>query len=221
MKQKEIFLQSEGDAWFRRNQQGLAEKKLPDDDAILREILELLPRKGGEGTDALKLLEVGCGDGMRLAWLQANLNMECAGIEPSAQAVEAASKEGVRAQQGTADSLPFGSNAFDIVIFGFCLYLCDRDDLFRIASEADRVLRSPGWLVIKDFFSPTPRARTYVHRTGVWSYKMDYRTLFTWHPAYECMTHKIRHHREFSYTDDPEEWVSISVLRKCNKDESA
>lgn len=218
VKQKEIFLQSEGDAWFTRNQQGVACRKLPDDDALLREILDLLP-VNAEGK--LKVLEVGCGDGTRLAWLKNNLNADCHGVEPSAQAVAAARAKGINALQGTADALSFDSQSFDIVIFGFCLYLCDREDLFRIASEADRVLRSPGWLLIMDFFSPTPRARTYHHRPGMQSYKMDYQTLFTWHPDYECMTHKIRHHGEASYTDDPDEWVAVSVLRKYQREPGA
>lgn len=215
MKQKEIFLQSEGDAWFTRNQQGVACRKLPDDDALLREILDLFPLSAGK---KLKVLEVGCGDGTRLAWIKNNLNADCYGIEPSSQAVATARLKHIDAQQGTADELPFDSHSFDIVIFGFCLYLCDRDDLFRIASEADRVLRSPGWLMIMDFFSPTPRARTYHHCPGVQSYKMDYRAMFAWHPDYECMTHKIRHHGETSYTDDPDEWVAVSVLRKCQRE---
>lgn len=218
MKQKEIFLQSEGDAWFTRNQQSIAGRKLPDDDALLREVLDFLPVSAQAG---MKVLEVGCGDGTRLTWLKNNLNADCYGIEPSAQAVAAARAKGINVQQGTADVLPFDNQSFDIVIFGFCLYLCDREDLFRIASEADRVLRSPGWLMIMDFFSPIPRARTYHHRTGVQSYKMDYRTLFTWHPDYECMTHKIRHHSEASYTDASDEWVSVSVLRKFQREPDA
>lgn len=217
MKQKEIFLQSEGDAWFSRNKQGVAGRKLPDDDALLREILEFLPVNAGE----VKVLEVGCGDGARLAWLKNNLGADCYGIEPSAQAVAAAQGKGINARQGTADVLPFDSQSFDIVIFGFCLYLCDRDDLFRIASEADRVLRSPGWLMIMDFHDTMPKARTYHHRPGVQSYKMDYRTLFTWHPDYVCMTHKIRHHVESSYTDVSDEWVAVSVLRKCRRETGA
>lgn len=215
MKQKEIFLQSEGDAWFKRNQQGVATRKLPDDDPLLREVLDL-QSIGTQGA-RLRVLEIGCGDGTRLAWLKNNLNADCYGIEPSAQAVAAACAKGVSVQQGTADTLPFDSKSFDIVIFGFCLYLCDREDLFRIASEVDRVLRSPGWLMILDFFSPIPRARTYQHRAGVQSFKMDYRTLFTWHPDYECMTHKVRHHVDASYTDAQDEWIAVSVLRKCQK----
>lgn len=212
MKQKEIFLQSEGDAWFTRNQRSVGTRKLPNDDALLREMLDLMPvNTGGE---ELKVLEVGCGDGTRLAWLKNNLNANCYGIEPSTQAVAAAHTKGINVQQGTADLLPFDSQSFDIMIFGFCLYLCDREDLFRIASEADRVLRSPGWLMILDFYSPVPRAKAYHHHPGVQSYKMDYRRLFTWHPDYECMTHKVRHHGEQIYTDNPDEWVAVSVLRK-------
>ena len=165
-----------------------------------------------------KVLEIGCGDGTRLAWLKANLNADCYGIEPSAQAVAAACAKGINVQQGTADVLPFESQSFDIVVFGFCLYLCDREDLFRIASEADRVLRSPGWLMIMDFYSTVPRARDYHHRPGLQSLKMDYRGLFTWHPDYECMTHKVRHHSEASYTDVQDEWVAVSVLRKCHRE---
>ena len=70
MKKKEIFLQSEGDAWFNRNQQDVATRKLPDDDALLKELLLIpdfnQPKNGG----GLKVLEVGCGDGTRLAWLK-------------------------------------------------------------------------------------------------------------------------------------------------------
>jgi ubiquinone/menaquinone biosynthesis C-methylase UbiE len=209
MKQKEIFLQSEGDEWFARNQGRVAARKLPDDDPILRKVLEL-PAVGGR----LKVLEIGCGDGTRLAWLKANRDADCYGIDPSGQAVAAARAKGVNATQGVADELPFESQSFDIIIFGFCLYLCDREDLFRIANEADRVLRTPGWLMIIDFYSPIPRARAYHHRPGVQSYKMDYRALFEWHPDYTTMTHEVRYHGTASYTDDSEEWVAVSVLRK-------
>jgi ubiquinone/menaquinone biosynthesis C-methylase UbiE len=173
------------------------------------------------GGGGLKVLEVGCGDGTRLAWLKNNLNADCYGIEPSAQAVAAACAKGINVQQGTADILPFDSQRFDLVIFGFCLYLCDREDLFRIASEADRVLHTPGWLMIMDFYSPVPQARTYHHRPSVQSYKMDYCSLFTWHPDYACMTHKVRHHGEGNYTDAPDEWVAVSVLRKHQREPSA
>ncbi len=146
-----------------------------------------------------------------------NLHFECHGIDPSAQAVATARLKDVDAQVGTAEALPFENHSFDIVIFGFCLYLCDREDLFGISKEADRVLRSPGWMVILDFYSSTPRAKVYHHRQGIQSYKMDYRTLFTWHPDYECMTQKVRHHSNADYTDVVDEWIAVSVLRKADR----
>jgi len=103
---------------------------------------------------------------------------------------------------------------FDIVVFGFCLYLCDREDLFRIAQEADRVLKPDGWLIIHDFFAKTPTRREYHHKPGLFSYKMDYRRLFDWHPAYTCFSDELNHHGRREFTDDPQEWVATSVLRK-------
>jgi len=212
MKQKEIFLQAEADAWFIRNKESLAVRKLPDDDPLLREILKIQTRYGG------KVLEVGCEDGTRLAWLKNNMNADCYGIEPSKLAVDEACAKGINVKQGTAERLPFEDHSFDIVIVGFCLYLCDREDLFSIAREANRVLRAPEWLMLLDFFSPVPCANLYVHRPGVLSYKMDYRALFNWHPDYECMTHKVRHHSELGYTDEQDEWIAVSILRKHQKD---
>ena len=209
MKQKYIFLEGEGDAWFERNMRILGSRKLPESDPLLMDIIKL-PSVDGE----TRVLEIGCGDGTRLNWLRENLGYRCHGIDPSATAVEVARRRGIDAIVGTADQLPYGDITFDIVIFGFCLYLCDREDLFRIACEADRVLREQGWLLILDFYSPTPLRREYDHHSGVLSYKMDYRTLFTWNPAYTSFSHTVCHLSEHDYTDDRTEWIATSVLRK-------
>ena len=216
MKQKDVFLESEGNAWFERNAKLLASRKLPDSDPALMEILKLdIAAKKGS-----KILEIGCGDGTRLAWLKEHRGFDCYGVEPSAQAVQAATARGITARQGTAEELPFADKSFDIVVFGFCLYLCDRDDLFRVAYEADRVLKNPGWLLILDFYSPVPLKREYHHRSGLFSHKMDYRTLFTWNPGYTNYSHQVRHHSNPDFTDDQTEWMATSLLRKnleCNE----
>lgn len=213
MEQKTIFSQSEGDAWFKRNRVAVAQRHLPDDDPVLRQLLPLLPAQG-----ETCLLEIGCGEAHRLAWLQEQRRVRCTGVEPSPEAAAAAAQRGVRVHRGTAEALPFADSMFDVVVFGFCLYLCDDQDLFRIAAEADRVLRSPGWLLIHDFFSPVPRKRAYHHHPGVNSRKMDNRRLFDWHPDYECLAHEVRHHASGDFTDDPDEWVAVSVLRKRRRE---
>jgi SAM-dependent methyltransferase len=211
MKQRDVFLQSEGNAWLERNPPHRSAREFPESDDLLTAILQL---PATQGASPAKILEIGCGGGSRLAWLRQQRGFDCYGLDPSAKAVEAAAAQGVFAQQGTAEELPFDTEAFDIVVFGFCLYLCDREDLFQIACEADRVLRNPGWIVIRDFYSPTPTQRPYLHRSGIFSFKMDYRTLFTWHPGYHSFFHKLGHHVDGTYTDDTDEWVATSVLRK-------
>ena len=209
MKQKDVFLESEGNAWLERNTGGAA-TAIAEADPLLVEILNLRPPPGR----ASRVLEIGCADGARLQRLAGTFGCACYGLEPSARAVEIARARGIEARQGTAEQLPYADHSFEIVIFGFCLYLCDREDLFRIACEADRVLQSPGWLLIHDFYSPAPSKREYHHRAGLFSHKMDYRTLFTWHPAYVTYSHRVRDHAHGGYTDAPQEWVGTSVLRK-------
>lgn len=209
MKQKDVFAQAEGNAWFARNAAAQAARVLPQEDDVLEQIQRLPAPDPGAN-----LLEIGFGDGTRLNWLRNNTSYACHGIDPAADAVTAAKGLGLDVVQGTAETMPYADKSMDMLVFGFCLYLCDREDLFRIASEANRVLKSPGWLVIRDFYSAVPQKREYHHCPGLYSHKMDYRRLFDWHPGYTCYFHELRHHADHTVTDDPSEWVATSVLRK-------
>lgn len=217
-KQKDLFLESEGDAWFERNHMAVQERDFGRDDPIVQAVTTCLNSHAWK-VDGVKLLEVGCGEGKRLQWMAENLGLQCYGVEPSEKAVAHASTKVVKVVQGTADQLDFESQTFDFVVFGFCLYLCDRDDLFQIAREAHRVLKPNGWLVIHDFFAETPRFREYHHLPGILSYKMDYRRLFDWHPDYACYSHVIGAHSANAYTDDQGEWVATSIIRKKSQNE--
>jgi SAM-dependent methyltransferase len=137
MNQTDIMLAGEADAWFKRNR-----GKLGADDPVGHIIagLSITPRA---------VLEIGCANGWRLKRLQQEYRCHVWGVDPSHDAVEEASLPGVL--YGTADDLPFCASKFDLVIFGFCLYLCDPADLFRVAAEADRVLADGGTLIIHDF----------------------------------------------------------------------
>jgi len=147
MKQKNIFLKSEADAWFARNKENLSRRNFEDDN-IVRAISDI--SKSSSNT-MLKILEIGCGGGERLNYISNSINCSVSGVDPSLDAVNHCKLNNIDAIVGTADSLTHKDNAFDIVIFGFCLYLCDRGDLFRISTEADRVLKKEGWIIIQDF----------------------------------------------------------------------
>lgn len=215
MKQKDIFIRSEADEWFKRNHEVIQKKIYDYSDPVIQSVSNCLQSE--PLSDCYTLLEIGCGEAKRLEWISKNLGVQCVGIEPSKLAAEKANTIGVSVAHGTADELPFKDSNFDFVVFGFCLYLCDRGDLFKIAKEADRVLKENGWIIINDFYSKQPIDNPYSHNKNVVSYKMDYRKLFDWHPDYTCWSHDVRHHSNYTYTDDAHEWVATSILRKCSR----
>jgi len=100
------------------------------------------------------VLEIGCSNGYRLQKLHKTYSCSCYEIDPSDNAIKDGQKQypTLNLYKGDATKLPFTDKKFDMVIFGFCLYLCDREDLFKIAYEADRVLKKNGHIVIYDFF---------------------------------------------------------------------
>ena len=115
---------------------------------------------------------------------------------------------------GTADELPYDDASFDVVWFGFCLYLVDRTLLMRTVSEADRVLRDGGVLAIVDFEPEAPCARPYSHRPGLLSYKMDHSRLFLANPAYVLAEKHATSHTTGRWEHDPQERVALTICRK-------
>jgi SAM-dependent methyltransferase len=204
-KQKEAFLAAEADAWFARNRARGEGAGAPS------EIAALLRRAGAAPS---KVLEIGCSNGQLLASLCAELGCAGAGLDPSAAAIAQGRERfpQLRLEVGTADRLPFADGEFDAVVFGFCLYLCDRADLFRIAAEADRVLADPGWLAITDFLPPFAYRNRYAHREGLHSYKMDYSRLFDWNPAYVERLREV--HAHGGEADSPDARMGTVLLRK-------
>lgn len=197
MKQRDIFLASEGDAYHARNFLRTTESLSAD--PVLRAIV---------GIDYKRVLEIGCGAGLRLAEIRERTGAAVFGVDPAAQGVETARARGVEAHRVTAERLPFPDQAFDLVIFGFCLYLCDPADLFRIAAEADRVLAPGGHIVVYDFDN-TPSRRPYAHRAGVYSHRMRYPQMFLWNPHYQEIDRA-----------NVEGDVCVTLIRKLSTDEA-
>ena len=210
--QKEVFKRSEGDRYYQRNKIKL-EKMLKSwkNDPIIHTIsgLDIHPQS---------ILEIGCSDGWRLHALGDCYKSRCFGIDPSGEAIQ----EGINRfpelslQRATADEIPYANEMFDLVIFGFCLYLCDRMDLFKIACEVDRVLMNQGKLIILDFLPPFPYRNAYVHCSGIFSYKMNYSNLFLWNPAYYLIYQRV-----FACLPEkkhiPDERISVIALNKDTK----
>lgn len=197
MKQSEIFLKGEAAEWYARNQD-----KLPvENDAVLEAInnARLTPKN---------VLEVGCANGWRLNALTERYGSECQGVDPAG----IMNATGPFVFKGTADNLGFLlPESFDLVIYGFCLYLVDRSDLFKVVAECDRVLQEGGHVVIHDFTTSTPHAVPYKHKAGVKSFKMNYADLWVGNPAYRHVYHMKR------YDKDGDGHTGVTILRKSNK----
>jgi ubiquinone/menaquinone biosynthesis C-methylase UbiE len=210
MSQKDIFIASEGDGYYQRNRARLASaENTIAADRVLADLAALDVRP-------LRALEIGCSNEWRLEALRRKYGARCFGVDPSSEAVKegVAQFPAVHLQVGTADELPFATDAFDLVIFGFCLYLVDRPDLFKTVCEGDRVLQDGGYLVIFDFSPPFPYRNRYKHREGVYSYKMDYSRAFLWNSAYSVLSQSTFTHSGNAGVSDPDERLSVVILQK-------
>ena len=206
--QKDIFLTSEGNEWFLRNKENY-NRTNAQESLLIKSLLSI-------EAAPTNILEIGCSNGIRLNDLRNTFGSECHGIDPSSIAIEEGkiSFPPLKLQVGTADSLPFADTTFDLIVFGFCLYLCDRKDLFKIAAEADRCLSNGGLIAILDFRPPFAYKNGYAHKKGLFSYKMNYANMFSWNPAYNEVYFIVSSHAGISERDIPDQKVAVTILSK-------
>ncbi|MBI4066533.1 class I SAM-dependent methyltransferase [Candidatus Gottesmanbacteria bacterium] len=98
-----------------------------------------------------KILDVGCGTGGTTKLL--TQYGDVVGIEQSPFAVRLARKRAITVRRGSANALPFPRGTFDMVTFLDVLYH-RKVDVGRALSEAYRVLKPGGMLVVTDCVHP-------------------------------------------------------------------
>lgn len=177
MKQAEAFLFGEGDKWYDRNK----DAKL--NYTIIDTLCCLDPKPNS-------ILEVGCGNARYLGELHRYFGGRCVGIDASNQAILQGRKDhpslilkhnmalpGIRREWATGQE-------YDLIVFGFCLYLLDRNDLFMTVAYTDALVKEGGCIAIHDFDPDRPIVVPYRHKDGVRSFKMDYAALWLANPGY-------------------------------------
>ncbi|WP_348945381.1 class I SAM-dependent methyltransferase [Chitinibacter sp. FCG-7] len=203
--QKEAFFE-EGDQFFLRNEKKYEKNDKPEFVNLFSKYVKISDH----------VLEVGSGNGLHLAMLTERKNCKASALEPSALAIAdgQAKYPTISFYQGTAEKLPLADASVDFLFFGFCLYLIDRSLLCQVIAEADRVLKDGGFIGVVDFDPVTQHRRPYVHRSGIYSYKMNYASLFLAFPQYaEVEKHAFSHYDE-SFHLDQNERVAAWVLHK-------
>lgn len=211
---EEKFL-NESDAWFYRNKSIIVAKgEVSEGTKLASEFIE----KSTLDIDWSKerILEIGACYGYNLKYLADKFDVMCYGIDPSGEAVKYGNEKfkNINLVQGSAENLPYNDEKFYIVIMGFCMYEIERRYLMRVVSEADRVLKEGGYLMLVDFDTYSPYKRRNIHNSEMWTYKMQYINLFLSNPQY-CLVYK----KSFSdngmwFCKEIQERISFNVLYK-------
>jgi SAM-dependent methyltransferase len=115
------------DMWFEKNRDIYH--------AELEAIRKLIPSRTAKG------LEVGVGSGK----FAAPLNIKI-GVEPSEMMAAKAEKQGIWIFRGVAEDLPFSDSEFDFVLM--VTTICFVDDILKSFSEAFRVLKPRGCIIV-------------------------------------------------------------------------
>lgn len=208
--QERIFLDGEGDSWFERNREKLGD--ISDDFPI-----ETIKRVLSPFNESIvNILEIGCSNGAKLNDLCTFFNATGYGIDPSEKAITIGEREfpTLKLSVGTAQDIEHRNESFDLVYFGFCLYLLDRNAVLRAVAESDRVLRAGGFLAILDFEPSGRRQNPYHHLQGVTTFKNSYAEFFTAGGHYYLIAKDSLTNETRQFSPDRDERVTINVLFK-------
>jgi len=213
--QSEIFLATEGDAWFQRNADSF------HSNPVFHSVDFILKTLDPFKEEIRCLVEIGCGPGYKLEKLfegfRANNGF---GIDPSALAISSA-RERVGASQvdldfqvGISSSLPFPPRVANLVFLGFFLYLVPREEISLTVSEIDRILKPGGFLAIEDFDAPVSIQNPYKHDERIVTYKDDYSKYLINDFGYHLIEKHSYSHQFNFFAADPQERVATTILFK-------
>ena len=211
MKQDDIFVSSEGNNWFNRNKQALKDKKQDYLIDMIEDNFQL--------NESTNVLEIGCSNGFRLAQINKKFRSHCEGLDASLAAIDSGSRDfpEIKLTHGSATSLPYPEEKFDLVVINFVLHWIDRKNLFKVISEIDRVLKNDGLLFIGDFYPQAPVKNHYHHIKDreFFTYKQLYHEIFTTSQLYSLIRLVSFDHADpKKQAKDLNDRCSLAMLRK-------
>lgn len=207
------WMQSEANEWHERNHRKFSDSvNVYTSDPVIRALVDakIEPRE---------VFEVGCGNGYRLAAMRDYWQCKVWGCDLSEDAIRHGIQTygtnnmqiGIR-EAANLKGLPTGG--FDLVIYGFCLYQCDPEELFQIVREGDRILDNNGYLVVYDFKPDYPHSKNYKYDRALRTYKMDYSRLWLAHPHYSIYHQRFMSHDAEEDVIDHNNRVAVTILKK-------
>lgn len=102
-------------------------------------------------------LDLGCGRGATVNYLQEKYSIEAIGVDPSEKLIGEAEKSfgGASFVRAKGEDLPFEDESFNCVLAECTLSLMDADIAIE---QVHRVLKKNGWFVISDVYAKHPEA---------------------------------------------------------------
>jgi SAM-dependent methyltransferase len=218
--QDAVFGESEGNAWFRRNAETIANSRRPD--ALLDMVRLLSPDRRASFRS---ICDVGCSSGDRLARFAAEMPelSHLCGFDASQEAVDVGQdlNPTLVLRQGLADVPPF-KESFDLVLVSFVLHWVDRTKIAQAVAAIDGLVKAGGTLLVSDFLPDRPCARHYHHREDIdiFTYKQDYSQIFLSLGYYvEIARHVFAHDRPTMYLEpsDDQNRAMCSMMVKVDR----
>jgi SAM-dependent methyltransferase len=209
--QDSVFMESEGDRWFERNQMALNSFDAAADLPVkLIELYNLRPER---------VVEIGAANGFRLAAIRGRTGADVVAVEPSARAIlnGKASFPFVAFVRGAASAVPL-RESFDLVIVNFVFHWIDRANLLRSVAEVDRLVQDGGFLIIGDFHPANFLQVPYHHlkNENVRTYKQNYAATFIasglYHPV--CLLTGDHAEKALDATAGEDERIGAWLIRK-------
>lgn len=207
--QEDIFLESEADAWFRRNEPHLSSDK--------KHLTWLLNELQPFSVEINEIVEIGCSSGINLDYLCSNLKARGTGIDPSTLAIQSAKMNFVNKPMqffvGTADKIELESQTCDLVYVGFCLYLVSEERISQAIDEIFRVVKPGGFVAVTDFDFGEFITVPYSHNLRVTTFKRNYQKMFLEKGLEIFLVSKMSFsHSENNFNPDKQERVSTLIF---------
>jgi ubiquinone/menaquinone biosynthesis C-methylase UbiE len=113
------------------------------------------------------VLDVGCGLGATVNWLEENHGLRAVGLDVSPSLLEESRRQSPSAvlTAGRADRLPYADRIFDGLFCECVLSLLDEPG--HALDEFRRVLKTEGWLVVADLYARRPEGAPMLKRLSM------------------------------------------------------
>lgn len=216
-KQDNIFTIHEADAWYERNKKKLYEAGQSNSktESIIKLIQNLkLSTKG-------KVLDIGGANGRVSAGIVAeNKHWTATVLELSRKAICHGKKTfpKLKFMHGNiTQKRQLPKEQYDIVIIRGVFCWIDRLHLTQTIANIDSLVINSGYLIISDFYTPSPRANAYIYSKGVFTFKQDYVLPFLALNIYSEILRKNyvdTKHTKHDNRDPYDIWWSDAILQK-------